>query len=256
MKHLLKKSILITAVVVLAIGAAHALSPDDKQSSQNSEQQAIQALTKLGIPLQRDSRGSVRWIEATEGEFSDEAMQYLPDLPWLEWLEIGKGSVSAAGTSKLKGCTELRRLYIHNINLTGDGLEWAPGLKKLEALSLQHTVIDGKALRNLLGLPALVVLNISENNIRDEDMEHIAALKNLEVLALGNTKITGAGIAKLEGMSRLNELNIVNCSIQDGDLEYFLTMPNLRIVYAAGCYLNDMAIQQTISRFPMLAIFR
>ena len=87
-------------------------------------------------------------------------------------------------------------------------------------------------------------------------MEHIAALKGLEVLALTNTKITGAGIAKLEGMRSLNELNLVNCSILDSDLEYFLTMPNLRIVYAAGCYLSDMAIQHIVSRFPMLAIFR
>ena len=57
-------------------------------------------------------------------------------------------------------------------------------------------------------------------------------------------------------MQSLNELNLVNSSIHDRDLEYFLTMPNLRIVYAAGCYLSDMAVQQIVARFPMLAIFR
>jgi internalin A len=256
MKHFLRKSILATAIALLSMGISHAVSPKSKPAQQKPEQQAIQALTKLGIPLQRDSKGVVRWIEATEGEFSDEAMPYLAQLPGLEWVEIGKGSVTAAGTAQLKGCAELRRLYLHDINLTGDGLDWLSGLKKLEALSLQRTRIDGKAIKNLSGLPALAVLNLGDNSIQDEDLEHVAALQHLEVLSLTNTKITGTGIAKLEGMQSLNELNVVNCSIHDGDLEYFLTMPNLRIVYAAGCYLSDMAIQLTISRFPMLAIFR
>jgi hypothetical protein len=256
MNRLLQKWILAAVVALLAIGAAQAVSPSDKQEQQKPEQQAIQALTKLRIPLQRDSKGVVRWIEATEGEFSDEAMPYLAQLPSLEWLEIGKGSVTATGAARLKGCKELKRLYIHDTNLNGDSLDWLSGLTKLEALSLQRTRIDGKALKNLNRLPALAVLNLGDNDIQDEDMQYVAALKGLEVLALTNTKITGAGIAKMEGMRSLNELNLVNCAIQDRDLETFLTMPNLRIVYAAGCYLSDMAIQQTISRFPMLAIFR
>jgi len=256
MKRFLQNLIFTAAAAILAIGVTLAVSSDSSQAQRKSEQQAIQALTQLKIPLQRDSKGVVRWIEATDGEFSDEAMRYLAQLPSLEWLEIGKGSVSAAGTEQLKGCTGLKRLYIHDANLTGDGLEWVAGLKKLEALSLQHTRINGKALKNLIGLPALAVLNLSDNDIQDDDMEHIAALKGLEVLSLTNTKITGAGIGKLEGMQSLNELNIVNCAVNDRDLEYFLSMQNLRIVYAAGCYLSDMAIQQTIARFPMLAIFR
>ena len=81
-------------------------------------------------------------------------------------------------------------------------------------------------------------------------------MKELEVLALADTKISGAGIAKLEGMKRLNELNLMNCGIFDNDLEYFLSMPNLRIVYAAGCNLSDIGVQNVVTRFPMLAIFR
>ena len=103
------------------------------------KQQAIQALTKLGIPLQRDSNGVVRWIEATKGEFSDEAMRYLAKLPSLEWLEIGEGSVNSGRHRTIEGLHALRRLYLHDINLSGDGLAWLSGLTKLEALSLQRT---------------------------------------------------------------------------------------------------------------------
>ncbi len=226
--------------------------PDQKQA----EAQAIAVLTRLKIPLQRDPRGVVRWIEAADGELSDEALAHVARLPRLEWLEIGGGAVTAAGVSNLKQCLSLKRLYIRNVKLNGDEVTWLSNLKNLEALSLQGTGVDGRAVRNLKALNALKVLNLSDNNINDADMEHIAGLRRLEVLSLANTKITGAGIAHLNGMTSLNELNIMDCRIADLDLEHFLSMPNLRIVYAAGCNISDLAIHTVISRFPMLAIFR
>ena len=256
MKRVFCKAIIIAAVVILGVSLTNAVPASNSRDQKKAELQASEALTKLKIPLQRDSRGVVRWIEATEGEFNDEALPHLAKLPRLEWLEIGGGSVSPAGVAHLKGCSELRRLYIHDIKLNGDELAWLAGLTKLEALSLQRTGMDGRVLKNLKSLGTLKVLNLSGNNINSDDMEQIANFKALEVLALGDTKVTGAGIARLEGMRSLNELNIKNCDIFDSDIECFLSMPNLRIVYAEGCHLSDMAIQLVISRFPMLAIFR
>jgi internalin A len=260
MKHVLQKMILWSTVLILGLDIAYALPPDNtsarRVSISKEESEAAASLTKLGVPLQRDPRGIVRWIEATKKEFADDAMQYLPALSGLEWLEIGGGKVSPAGTEYLKNCRSLRRLYIHDIDLSGDELAWLSGLTKLEALSLQHTGINGKALKNLAAFDTLAVLNLSGNDIADGDIGPVAQMKRLEVLALADTKITGAGIAKLEGMSSLNELNLMNCHIQDGDLEYFLSMRNLRIVYAKDCNLSDMAVQNIVMRFPMLAIFR
>jgi hypothetical protein len=232
--------------------------PTTKSSSslKNDETQAANALSKIGVPLQRDSRGHVRWIEASQGELNDEAMRYMPSLAELEWLEIGGGSVTPSGIARLKGCSTLRRLYVHDINLGGDELAWLSNLLQLEALSLQRTGIDGKALKNIKATETLAVLNLSGNDIVNEDMNEIARLKGLEVLALADTKISGSGIAKLEGMQRLNELNLSRCPLLDEDLECFLSMPNLRIVYAEGCNFSDMAVQGMTYRFPMLAIFR
>jgi hypothetical protein len=227
----------------------------DRAPHIKNEGEAVAALTKMEVPLQKDNRGSVRWIEAAKAEFRDEAIQYLPYLSKLEWLEIGGGTVRPSEIAKLKGCTSLARLYIHDINLGNDELAWLSSLTKLEALSLQRTGIKGNVLKNLAA-GDLTVLNLSGNEIVDDDMAQIARLKNLEVLALADTKITGAGIAKLEGMKRLNEFNIMRCTIHDRDMEPFLSMPNLRIVYAEGCSLTDMGIQNVVSRFPMLAIFR
>jgi hypothetical protein len=260
MKPVFQKIILWSTVLILGLEIAYTFNPDSvavrRTSVSKEESEAAAALMKLGIPLQKDQQGVVRWIETTRKEFTDEAMQYLPALSRLEWLEIGGGRVSPAGMEHLKNCRSLRRLYIHDIDLSGDDMAWLSGLTKLEALSLQHTEIKGEALKNLAAFNTLAVLNLSGNDIMDGDMDPIARLKRLEVLALADTKITGAGIAKLEGMSSLNELNLSNCRILDGDLEYFLTMRNLRIVYARDCNLSDMAIQNIVARFPMLAIFR
>jgi hypothetical protein len=256
--HVLRRIVIVAALAVFGLGGAvssRAGSPVSVEQNKN-ESQATAALIKLKIPVHKDSQGVVRWIEAAEGQLSDEAMSYLPALSKLEWLEIGGGKVTRSGAANLKGCVLLKRLYIHDIDLSNDSLEWLANLTQLEALSLQRTKIDGRFLKNLKTNGTLSVLNLSGNPIVNSDLEEIAKLKELEVLALKDTKITSDGIHKLEGMGRLNELNLINCPVLDEDVLAFQTMPNLRIVYAEGCNIGDMAVLDMKTRFPMLAIFR
>lgn len=244
----------LTACANLPPTAAQDAKTSKTQAVSGKEEEAVSALSKLGVPLHRDPAGVVRWIEAKKGEMTDEAMAHLPALSKLEWLEIGGGKVSAAGAAHLKGCTELRRLYIYDINLAGDKLQWLAALTKLEALSLQRTGIDASIMENIKA-PGLVVLNLSGNPVGNDILEAAARIKELEVLALADTKVNGQGLEKLRGMQRLNELNLMRCSIHDNEIEVFLSMPNLRIVYAEGCPLSDYGIQAVIVRFPTLAIF-
>jgi len=251
----------ILLIVVLTLVAFVALPPVEAQDAKtsktqtaNREEEAVNALARLGVPMHRDPSGVVRWIEAKKGELSDEAMAYLPALSRLEWLEIGGGKVSAAGAAHLKGCPELKRLYIYDINLSGDRLQWLAALTRLEALSLQRTGINAAIMENIKA-PNLVVLNLSGNPVGDEILEAAARIRDLEVLSLADTRVTGPGLEKLRGMQRLNELNLMRCNIQDQDIEVFLSMPNLRIVYAEGCPLTNFGIQNVVMRFPTLAIF-
>ena len=120
MKLYLHKAILMAAVLLLGLNSGYALRPFETQGTAISvakdvplqkmdEKEAAEALVKLSVPLQKDPKGVVRWIEAAKGEFNDEAMQYLPALSRLEWLEIGGGSVTPSGMENLKGCSSLRR---------------------------------------------------------------------------------------------------------------------------------------------------
>ena len=229
---------------------------DGPVGNRRNDGDAVAALMKMGVPLQRDVLGRVRWIEAAQGEFSDEAMRQLPGLPMLEWLEIGGGKATAAGMAHLKGCSALRRLYVRDVHLSDDALTILTGLPHLEALSLQRTGITAKGLKHLKATATLRVLNLSGDEIVDEDLAQIARFSGLEVLALENTRVTGAGLAKLEGMARLNVLNLSNCRIVDEDLKHFTSMPNLCIVHAAGCNLSDKVIEALNETLPMLSIFR
>jgi hypothetical protein len=259
MMHVLRKSVISAALfafgfssLIFQTSPAYGL---EQNNPNNKEEQTVAALLKLGTPFHKDSEGYVRWIEAAGGELSDQAIRLLPSLSKLEWLEIGGGKVTPAGATNLKGCTALKRLYIHDIHLGDDSLEWLASLTHLEALSLQRTEITGKVLKNIKAYETLTVLNLSGNPIVNDDLSLIATLKNLEVLALANTKIGINGMAKLEGMKRLNELNLMNCLVSNEDVLSFLTMPNLRIVYAEGCSISDMEIIDMKNKFPMLAIF-
>jgi hypothetical protein len=179
-----------------------ASKPIDKAADYHRDDRlAVAALKDMGVPLQRDVLGRVRWIEAVQGEFSDEAMRQLPGLPVLEWLEIGRGKVTAAGMAHLKGCSALRRLYVHDVRLSDDTLSILTGLTHLEALSLQRTGITARGLKHLKAIATLRVLNLSSDEIVDEDLAQIARFTGLEVLALENTKVTGVGLAKLEGIA-------------------------------------------------------
>lgn len=237
------------------VPSALAAGPGSKAVTKGTAR-AEAELAALGVPLQKDPDGNVRWIEAREGELTDQAIGMLPLLPRLEWLEIGNGVITPGGMRHLANCTSLKRLYVYDVLLKGDALPWLSGLAGLEALSLQRTGIDGKFLRNLKAEGTLKVLNLSGNAIGDADIDGITRFENLEVLALADTGVTGDGVRKLEGMQRLNELNLSRCTLHDYDLTAFLSMPNLRIVYAEGCDISDMAIGNVVARFPMLAIFR
>jgi len=244
----------LTACANLPPTAAQDAKASKTQAVSGREEEAVNALSKLGVPMHRDPSGIVRWIEAKKGEMTDEAMSHLPALSRLEWLEIGGGKVSVTGAAHLKGCAELKRLYVYDVNLAGDKLQWLAALTKLEALSLQRTGIDVSIMENIKA-PGLVVLNLSGNPVGNEILDAAARIKELEVLALADTKVNGQGLEKLRGMQRLNELNLMRCNIHDNEIDVFLSMPNLRIVYAEGCPLSDYGIQNVIVRFPTLAIF-
>jgi hypothetical protein len=248
--------IFVSATIAFGQAAGPASTETKQNATKIGTERSVSLLGKMGVPLERDPQGQVRWIRASQGELNDDAMQYLPELGRLEWLEIGSGNVSSTGLAHLGKCTSLRRLFIHDIALHDDDLTFLSKLLQIQALSLQRTGITGKALQYLKMDNSLTILNLSGDGISDQDLDIMPKFSRLEVLALQDTKITGAGLAKLKGMPRLNVLNLSNCRIADWDALIFATLPNLRIAYTAGCNLGDVVVEDLQLKAPMLAVFR
>jgi len=252
MKRFSQTFILLTAFTITGF----CFPNRDEAQLKNIERESINALSRLNVPVHLDVNGSARWIIAAKGEIDDEALSLLPGLYNLEWLEIGGGPATAAGLKYLGQCVSLKRLYLHDINLSGNALTWLSSLKELEALSLYCTDSDGSVLDNIKAANSLTVLNLTKSRIVDEDMNRIARFKKLEVLALPATRITVVGLKKLKGLNSLNVLNMIDCNINDADLPVFLNMPNLRIFFARGGHLSDEAVKSFRLKFSLLSIFR
>ena len=131
MKFILKTTVLaaVISIVCFSPSVPENYGADSTTISKETAQ-AVSELEKLGVPLQKDPKGVVRWIEAREGELTDKALSLLPKLPNLEWLEIGNGIISPDGMKNLGKCSSLKRLYIYDIILKGESLEWISGLPR------------------------------------------------------------------------------------------------------------------------------
>ena len=106
-----------------------------------AEKAATAALARARVPLQEDSAGRVRWIEAPRGEVNDAALVQIAQLRALEWLELAGTHVTPKGVARLKECRTLKRLYLHDVDLSGHDPTWLSALVRLESLSLRHTGI-------------------------------------------------------------------------------------------------------------------
>jgi len=112
-----KRSALTAVLAVLFSCTAVPKEHSDDFASNIRHEDIVQAVTKLaelGVPLQKDPKGDVRWIEAKKGELKEESMRLLPHLPKLEWLEIGNSVLTQDFIKHLGKCTNSLKLCRFN----------------------------------------------------------------------------------------------------------------------------------------------
>ena len=98
---------LFLRMIVIVAAVASAGSHSAPAWQQEKEGLAAAALVDAGVPLQRDPLGRVRWIEAGNGELTDDAMRHVAGLPYLEWLEV-----VTKGALRMQETAGLRQIYL------------------------------------------------------------------------------------------------------------------------------------------------
>lgn len=224
-------------------------------ASQKENPEAVGALLKLGVKIERNDQGEVKTVSAIEGQLSDNSLAWVAGLPALETLEIRKGKISSKGLIHFKGLQQLQRLYLCEVPLSDEALKHLGGLTNLVCLSLEKTGITGKGLGYLKNLRNLEVLNLADNPIDDEALGHLEALSRLDTITLRHTRVTGDGLVHLKGLKRLRVLNLIGCKVDDESLEHLSGLKELRMLYVRGTQVSDQGAKALKKKIPGLAVF-
>ncbi|MBW3600745.1 MAG: hypothetical protein KY475_26205 [Planctomycetes bacterium] len=224
-------------------------------ASLEPQAKAAAAWEQLGADVERDARGAVLAIDASDSNVGDDELAQIAAFPWLEELMLGGSKVTDAGVAPLTSLPRLRRLFLDGLPITDEGLKPLGRLRRLEVLSLAETQITDDGAADLRGLADLQVLNLSQTEISDAALRHLAPLTKIETLALRETNIRGRGLAHLRGMERLNVVNLSQCPLEGEHLLHLAGMEHLRILHVAETGIDPECIERLEDETPSLAVF-
>lgn len=163
--------------------------------------------------------------------FSDEETKYLTPLENLEYLNLGGSDLTDASFVTFRQMKSLKGLYLHDTNITGDGLflmkdhpnlveldlsgteiidrfvEEVGRLKNLKKLWLDNTLLDDDSIKYLLNLEKLEHLTLDDTFVGDEGILMLEKLKNLKFLSIYRARTTKVGRDKLK--EKLPDLEII-----------------------------------------------
>ncbi|MFV1967229.1 MAG: leucine-rich repeat domain-containing protein [Pirellulaceae bacterium] len=203
---------------------------------------AVDAFRKMNVRVDRDGRGRIHAVDATEAVLPDDALAYCQFFEHLVVLDLGGTEVGDAGLKHLQGLAFLERLYLDHTRVTDLGLKHLQSLQKLEVLVLEGTEITGAGLETIKPLRELRTLNLSFCAVQDEDLRHLSELSKLEVLTLQHSLISGEGLKYLRPIRPLRVLNLDHSEVQDAGLVHLEGMPSLRMLH-----VRETAISQAVA---------
>ena len=163
---------------------------------------AVAALKKLGARIKQDDQGEVVEVRIASTKVTDADLVHLKGLTNLQSLVIGsfgsQSQITDAGLVHLKGLTNLHTLRLVQTQVTDAGLVHLKGLTNLEHLDLTNTKVTDAGLVHLVGLTKLEGLELSRTPITDARLVHLRGLTKLEWLYLEETQVTDTGVAELQ----------------------------------------------------------
>ena len=165
----------------------------------------------------------------------------LSELPCkkLEWLSMGRTSVTDAGLPHLLSLTRLECLCLYNTNVTDEGLRILAKHPNLRKLDLSSTRITDDGLKHWKAHNSLERLSARSTAITDEGLRELANLK-LTSLDLNDALVTGEGFGELQG---LISLDLTNTRTNDAGLRKIGLQKNLEFLILSGTDISDSGLE-------------
>ncbi len=173
---------------------------------------------------------------------ADEDLKYLAGLSELRELVLNNAQITDAGLSQLSRLKELRWLNLAGATkLTDAGLIHLSGLTNLQRLYLFTVPVTGRGLVHLKGMVNLRELGLGGTRVTDAGLEHLTQLTTLTHIDINNTPTTGAGLTYLKGLTNLDWLSL-SYSISDAGLEHITGLDKLRLLHTGGPEITDAGL--------------
>ncbi len=224
------RSVLVALLIVAAAGGSYFAW---EMWQARNELPSADALRGLGVIVVMDSNGKhVFSVNLSMPQVRDnmaEAMRLLPDLYYVENIDLSDSSV------------------------TDEHLENLAGLKRIASLSLNDTQIGNAGLAQIAGLSSLQAVYLINTNVTRDSLVYLGGLPELKILDLTGSKVDG-DLAALKGAKNLDWLLLAGLNVSDAAIDTLIEMPNLGRVTLAGSQVNAEAVKRLEVANPELLI--
>lgn len=208
-----------------------------------ARQRSITYLSNLGVSFREKDKKSVTrlWLgEEWMGE--DHDLRHLQRFPELTWLDFSDSEVGDAALEPLAHLPNLEQLYLGRSAVCGEGLVHLQGLDHLEYLSLEGLSIENETVSLLAGLTGLQHLGLDYTKVTDEALSHLVDLKHLQTLWLNGTEVVGPGLKYLEQLPELKKLILANVQFGESGISHLSGLSGLEQLGLDGTNATDEEI--------------
>jgi Leucine-rich repeat (LRR) protein len=204
--------------------------PPETLDAKSIPEAARKAKTEEAIILHDLLSNSSHFEEAKKGLFAslkDEYKGGCADAAKVTTLSLGQSQLTDTGLQRLRGCTNLEGLYIHNTEITDAGMAHIASFANLKVLSLDSTGVTDEGVKKITNRKLEVLTLFGVRGVSNDSMEAVGKLSELRTLALNSTSVTDDGLAPLKGLTKLNKLLLENTGITDNGLKHLSGMKSI-----------------------------
>ncbi|HLW65166.1 MAG TPA: protein kinase [Gemmataceae bacterium] len=183
-----------------------------KKEDKNPDRRAAEWVLSLGGTVQVNSTAEI-YRSATQ----------LPAAKFnLTSVELGANkSVTDTDLVRLKDCTNLMVLDLHDTRIGDAGLAHLKDYKKLTYVQFGDTQITDAGLAYLKNCKDLAHLNLYSTRVGDEGMANFQDFRRITHLDLSTTDVTDKGLANFKDCKKLERLALQSTAVTDTGLAYF-----------------------------------
>jgi hypothetical protein len=215
----------------------------------------FEQLKSLGLEIDTATDDSMKYIEnldqlqdfAVPKNVTDRGMQYLRNKKNLLVLRICCRRITADGMMAISECTELVELQIESM-IANDSIDAIVGLTKLKKLYLHETQITDEAVARLVTLQELERLRLSSNWVEGSSLKSLAKLPKLRSLTLFS-EVKAEHLVWLRNFASLEELSLGGRFYSDGTVDVLLGCSKLKQLTICAGQISEQGIERLEERF-------